>query len=282
MAESDNREQVQSWSEAGPAWVRQQERIDAQMAPHAERGLALAAVSAGERVADVGCGCGTTTLLLGEQVGPTGSVLGVDVSAPMLEHARQRARERGASHVRFVEGDGQTFALESPVDLVFSRFGVMFFSAPEIAFRNLHSWLAPGGRLVFVCWQTREQNPWISVPGRAAAEFVTLPDPPGPGAPGMFSLADETLLRNTLHQAGFPNVELHGEEIPIQPRDGSAEEAATLFMDIGPVPGALTAAGADDDLRRRVRERMVALFEEHAGPRGVELESSVWVVRAGA
>ncbi|NNL84637.1 MAG: class I SAM-dependent methyltransferase, partial [Myxococcales bacterium] len=279
MTERDNREQVQSWGEAGPAWVRQQERIDAQMAPHAERALALAEPAPGERVADVGCGCGTTTLLLAERVGAAGSALGVDVSPPMLEHARRRARSRGLSNVRFVEGDAQTFALESPVDLVFSRFGVMFFAAPEVAFRNLRSWLAPDGRLTFVCWQARERNPWISVPARAAGEFVTMPDPPGPGAPGMFSLADETQLRLVLSKAGFRDVEILGEEIPIRPQGGSAEEAAALFMDIGPVPGALTAAGADADLRRRVRERMVTMFEEHAGPRGVELDSAVWIVR---
>jgi ubiquinone/menaquinone biosynthesis C-methylase UbiE len=282
MKERDNREQVQSWGEAGPAWVRQQERIDAQMAPHAERALALAAASPGERVADVGCGCGTTTLLLAERVGAAGSALGVDVSPPMLEHARERARARGLSNIRFVEGDAQTFSLDSPVDLVFSRFGVMFFSAPEAAFRNLHSWLAPDGRLTFVCWQARERNPWISVPARAAGEFVTLPAPPEPGAPGMFSLAEEPLLRETLSKAGFRNIELHGEVIPIRPQDGSAAEAAALFMDIGPVPGALTAAGADEGLRRRVGERMVALFEEHRGPRGVELDSAVWIARASA
>src|SRR5213593_3829523 len=121
-----NAEQIRYWNEAaGPKWVSFQKVIDAQIAPLGERAMERAGIAPGERVIDVGCGCGDTTIALGERVGPAGLVLGIDVSAPMLERAARAARAAGRANVRFENADAQTHRLPAGAfDGVYSRFGV--------------------------------------------------------------------------------------------------------------------------------------------------------------
>ena len=148
-----NQEQIDYWNQrAGATWAELQERLDALLAPLSKAGLNAAQVKAGERVLDVGCGCGDTSIAL-QQKGA--EVLGVDVSAPMLEHARKRD-----SSVKYLQADAARTDFEGVFDLMFSRFGVMFFDDPKSAFKNLHGALKPDGRMLFVCWQPPAANPW--------------------------------------------------------------------------------------------------------------------------
>jgi len=176
-----NADQVAFWnSPAGEKWVRNQAEMDMTLAPLTEMLLARAAPAPGQRVLDVGCGTGTTVLQLAGAVGPGGHVQGLDVSEPMLALARQRVAAAGAGNVDLVLDDAQTFAFDAGSrDLVFSRFGVMFFADPPAAFANLRRALVPGGRLVFVCWADLADNPWFKVP-RDAAIARLGPVPPTP------------------------------------------------------------------------------------------------------
>ncbi|HYZ33803.1 MAG TPA: methyltransferase domain-containing protein, partial [Crenalkalicoccus sp.] len=144
---------------AGRSWVAGQERMDATFAPLTEVALALAAPRPGERVLDIGCGCGGTLLALADRVGSAGEVLGLDVSAPMLARAAERAA--GLPQVRTALGDAAAHPLPpAHFDLGFSRFGVMFFRGPVGAFRHIRAALRPGGRLVFICWRALAENDW--------------------------------------------------------------------------------------------------------------------------
>src|SRR5262249_51171730 len=134
------------------------------------------------------CGCGATTLALARHVGPGGRVLGVDISAVMLERARERARAANLAQVEFANADAQTHAFAKEAwDCVYSRFGVMFFADPARAFANLRSALRRGGRVSFACWRAMPENPWVMVPIAALTTFLTPPPPPPPGAPGPFA-----------------------------------------------------------------------------------------------
>ena len=190
-AAGPNAAQIDYWNAtAGPSWVAAQEGLDIELRPWGEKAIATLAPVAGARMIDVGCGCGATTLMLAERVGPGGRVLGADISAPMLALARQRAEAAGLAQASFIQADAQTHAFE-PADGVFSRFGVMFFADPAAAFANLRAALTERGRVVFVCWRALEHNPWMGVPVAAIAPLLPqAPQAPQPGAPGPFAFAD--------------------------------------------------------------------------------------------
>jgi SAM-dependent methyltransferase len=277
-----NPEQKSYWSQqAGPVWVTHQERLDRQIGPHGERALALLAPAAGERVLDIGCGCGGSSLLLAERVGPSGQVLALDLSEPMLARARERAAAAGLANLRFRAADVQSAELEAGAfDAAFSRFGVMFFSDPVAAFRNVRGALRPGGRLVFVCWRPVSENPWVLVPMAAAAPHLTLPPRPPPDAPGPFSFGDATRVRGILEAAGFEGIDLEAAELWMTPGGGGLDESADTLLEVGPLASALREMQADEARRARVREALRKAFEAHLRDGVVQLGSAIWLVQA--
>jgi len=277
-----NEAQRNYWNQdAGPVWVRNQASLDEQIGVHGEHAIARLAPRPGERILDVGCGCGETAVAIGERVGAEGAVLGVDLSEPMLARARERAAAAGLAHVRFQAADAQDTDLGAGAfDAVFSRFGVMFFGEPEVAFANLRRALRPGGRLAFVCWGPVGENAWVRVPMQAAAPFLPPQAPPDPTAPGPFAFADAERVRRILQAAGFAAIEVDRTEIPMTPAGGDPDSAAALFLDVGPLGRALREMGAGDDVRRRVQDAVRVAFESHVENGRLALGSTVWLVSA--
>lgn len=274
-----NAEQIKYWNEtAGPRWVATQALIDGQIGPLGRRTMDRAALAAGEHVLDVGCGCGHTTLELATRVGATGSVTGIDLSAIMLAQGRDAATRAGLTHVRFENADAQTHAFTpESCDLVFSRFGIMFFADPTAAFANLRTALRPGGRLAFLCWQPLQDNPWMFVPLAAAAAHLPLPAPPAPDAPGPFAFADRQRVHGILSRAGFVDIafESLNETISLG-GGGSLEKAVDLALQIGPLGAVLR--GAQPELRPQVAAAVRAALTPFATPEGVRLQSAAWIV----
>ena len=282
-AKGGNAEMLQYWNAAaGPAWVAQQESLDRQLESLGERALRRAAIAAGEQVLDVGCGCGTTSLALCRAVAPAGRVVAVDPSQPMLARARERARAaRLEQRIEWVLADAQTAELgRSRFDCVFSRFGVMFFADPVAAFRNLARALRPGGRLAFVCWQTRERNPWFVAPALAAARHVALPAPPPPETPGPFAFADEPRVRKILADAGFARVGMESVDEPMRIAGGDIEDAVELCLAVGPIGAALREANATREQRDRVVAAVRASLESFRTTQGIEAPASAWIATA--
>jgi SAM-dependent methyltransferase len=280
-AAGPNADQIAYWNaQTGERWVAQQELLDAQIEPLGIAVMERASVAPGERVLDVGCGCGQSSLQLAERVAPSGTVVGIDVSAVMLARARERAALLGewASRVRFENADAQTAAL-APCDLVFSRFGVMFFADPPAAFANLRRALAPRGRLAFVCWQGPERNEWVRVPLLAAAQHLPLPRP-APGAPGPFALADPERTRAILAQAGFREIAVEPHERELAIARGSLDEAAGFLTQIGPLSRALREVNPSAELREAVTQSVREALAPYAGPQGLRMGSASWIVIA--
>ncbi len=264
----------------GPAaqrWIGARERMDRGMASITAAALELAAPRPGERVLDVGCGYGTTSLLIAERVAPGGSVVGVDISAPMIDEARGRAPRAGSAAVSFVVADAGSHRFDTPFDLLFSRFGVMFFEDPAPAFENLAAALAPGGRMAFVCWQGFRDNPWAFAPLAAARDLLPPTQPFDPEAPGPFAFADRDRLRRILAAGGFAEVSItgHADEVYI---GASAEEATDYAMNVGPL--ARMVEGVADDVRAEIRLRVASVVEGFVGPGGVAIPAAVWLVHA--
>jgi SAM-dependent methyltransferase len=161
----------------------------------------------GERVLDVGSGAGVASLAAAERVGPTGSVVGADISAQLVRHASERAAGLGADNVTFVVADVQHDRVPgAPFGVAMSQFGVMFFDRPATAFANLAAQVAPGGRLGFACWQEVDRNPWHL--GHAIRPFVPPPPPPtdGRSPTGPFTLGDGERTTALLVGAGWADV----------------------------------------------------------------------------
>lgn len=277
MDENINQDQIEFWNRLGPRWVTYQETLDNVWRPLGEAALERAVVLPGERVIDVGCGCGATALDLAEKVGSSGSVIGIDVSVPMLTRARERAQRRRTANLEFVQADASTHRFGGDADLLFSRTGVMFFRDPVAAFTNLRHALRRGGRMVFVCFREKELNLWWTVPMTAAATVVA-PEPQTPAyEPGPFSLAEEVHVRAILDDAGF--VDGFCEAVDYDLVIGSDVDSATDFC-INAGPAARVVAVISEELRARVRAAIRASVARHAGSSGVTLRAAIWIVKA--
>ena len=280
-ATGPNAQQIAYWNEqAGPRWVRLQGLLDVQLAPLGDAMMDTLALAAGERVLDVGCGCGDTTLAIARRVGATGSVTGLDISGVMVERARQRAREAGLTNVRFEIADAQTHRLEpGGFDALFSRFGVMFFTDPVAAFTNLRAALRPGGRLGFVCWQAMQHNPWLMEPLKVAAQHLVVPPPPAPDAPGPFAFADPDRVRDIVSGAGFAAVAIddRSAQLTLGP-SADIEQVADFLMQMGPTATALREA--DPEVQQRVASDMRAMLVPYQTADGVVMSAKAWIVTA--
>ena len=281
VAAGPNAAQIEFWNgQAGAKWVRFQRRMDSTLGALGELAMERSGIAAGERVIDVGCGCGDTTIEIARRVAPTGSVHGVDVSRVMLALAAERLEaETGLNAtVEFGDGEVHRFA-QGGADVVYSRFGVMFFANPVAAFANLLAALSPAGRLAFVCWRPLALNPWVRVPLSVAARHVVMPEPPGPEDPGEFAFADDARIRRILTEAGFVDIaiEAHDTELTVG-GGGDTAETVDYYMQVGPMSRAL--ADADAATVARVAAEVGEAIAPYRTEAGFRLPASVWTATA--
>lgn len=278
-----NAAQIAYWNDrAAVTWTTFQEQIDTLFAPLTAVALDAAAPAAGERVIDVGCGCGATVLGLTHRVGPTGHVLGLDVSEPMLARARDRIAAQELRNAGVTICDAATYAFpRNDADLLFSRFGVMFFADPEAAFANLRRAMRPGGRLLCMAWRPLAENPWFNVPLQAARALLPPQPPPEPNAPGPFAFADAERVRSILAAGGWKDASIVRHDEPIHLADvGKLEEATEFVVRVGPLARAL--AEVEPDVRERARHAVREVLGADEGPNGTSLAGSIWLIAARA
>ena len=274
-----NAAQIDYWNAvAGETWARFQEQLDRQIESLGDRALQALDPREGERLLDIGCGCGQTSVALARRVGAGGSVRGVDISKPMLDVAQTRPAPAGAARPVFAQMDAQTGDLgEAMYDAAFSRFGVMFFADPTAAFVNIRRALKPGGRLAFVCWRPFAENAWMRLPMEAAAPFLPPAVPMDPLAPGPFAFADPERVRGILADGGWGSVSLDPFDALIG--GGTVDEALALAFRVGPLGAALRDnPGSVEAVSDAVR----AVLTAHHTPRGVMMPAAVWIVQARA
>jgi SAM-dependent methyltransferase len=268
-------EQAAYWNgPGGKMWLGAYDRIQRGIAGFSARVLAAADARPGERVLDVGCGTGTTTAELAHAVGAAGHVLGVDISETLIGAAR--AQKLANATFEVADAASHRFEAQS-FDLVFSRFGVMFFADPVAAFRNLHRATKPAGRLVFLCWRTAAENPWGAVPLRAAQPHLPPMPRPGPEEPGQYAFGDKARVERILGQAGFAGLSFEpvdlmlnqGKDVPdVLERIGDFGPLARAFKDATPEQVASAKAAVGEALK------------PYATADGVKLAGACWLVRA--
>ncbi|WP_354637146.1 methyltransferase domain-containing protein [Kitasatospora camelliae] len=285
MRQIVNSQQFEAWNgEEGQHWSTRYDRWNAVNEGFNPLLLEAAAIGPGERVLDVGCGAGQTTRLAAGAAAK-GSVLGLDLSAPMLARARALAAEEGLERIAFEQGDAQVHPLPTAgFDVAISRFGIMFFEDPVAAFGNIGRALRPGGRIAFVCMSDPARTEWVQV---FDAVRAVLPLPPqdggGPSGPGMFSLADPAVIHRVLGAAAFTDVRTEPVEAPGRfGRD--AWDAADHVLGSGPVrhlASLLDPAGTDGRTGAdRVRAALATALAAYERPTGVHLRTAAWLVTA--
>jgi SAM-dependent methyltransferase len=280
-----NAEAIQAWD--GPLFdrfVRFREIVTTGLGAHGEAALRLVPPQPGQRVLDVGCGFGDTTQRIAGLVGPSGDALGVDAAARFIEAAQSEAAEAGLSNARFQVADVQTDRFEERFDMVFSRFGTMFFTNPVAALRNVREALVPGGPLVMVVWRRREDNGWLYRAQTIVEQIVSRPeeyDDPTCG-PGPFSMSGADTTSDILVHAGYTDIALHRCDIPIL-IGHDLEEAVDFVKALGPAGELLRLAGdSAAHLHGQVDDALREGLSEFAGDDGVRAPASTWIVTASA
>jgi SAM-dependent methyltransferase len=260
----------------GDTWVARQEHTNITLTPVTDALIAFAAPRAGERVVDIGCGCGAPTLEFASAVGPSGRVVALDISGPMLAEGKRRASAAGVANVDWQQADPATAVLDE-YDLLTSVFGVMFFGDRVAAFANMRRGAAPGARKALVCWRALDENPWMEVPMTAAAQHLPPRPQPVPNAPGMFAFADPKHVTGVLTAAGWAPPRLEKLDVDLDIAAGRGlEEAVVQSTQIGAVNSWLRNQPAE------VVSAAIASLREALAPysdgTSVRLPGAMWLV----
>jgi SAM-dependent methyltransferase len=283
MRELVNSTQSEAWNGGeGRHWSDHHDRWNAVNEGFNRPLLAAAAIGSEDRVLDVGCGAGQTTRLAA-RAAVRGSVLGLDLSAPMLARARGLAAEEGLDRIAFEQGDAQVHPLQAAAfDIAISRFGIMFFMDPVAGFANIGRALRPGGRLAFVCTSDPARCEWVQVYGAVRAALLLPPqEATAPDGPGMFSLSDPAVIRQALGAAGFDDV--HTEPVEAVGNFGrDADDAADhlLGSGLGRQLVSLLDFASHPNGSDRARTALSAALVEYERPTGIHLRTGAWLVTA--
>ncbi len=274
---------VRFWNEVlAPKFIRFKHILVDGLSQHSEAVFPSLPVRRGDRVLDVGCGFGDTAMKLAALVGPTGEVVGIDCCDAFLDYARKEVEARGLKNVRFIRGDAEIALPVDQYDVVFARFGTMFFANPVAGLRNMRKALRPGGRMVHIVWRNRADNPWLSMAKDVVLQFL-----PEPGAdaqtcgPGPFSMADEATVRSMMTIAGYEEIEFRRVDAPVLV-GANVSDAIAFQLAIGPAGEVFREAGQQaEDKRQQIEAALAeAIQRQTISAEGIVMDSSSWVISA--
>lgn len=258
----------------GQIWVAQQAILDGLFQPMADL-LVAELPDTVTQLLDIGCGTGAS-LLAAAAARPAAHCTGLDISAPMLALARQRAGAAGLD-ADFIVADAQQHPLPSAhFDWIQSRLGVMFFEDTGAAFANLHHAATPGAGLRFIAWRSADENPFMTTAERAIGDELELP-PRAPGAPGQFAFADGKRVQRLLQAAGWKDVEVVAVDLPCSI---ARDELPTYVGQLGPL--GLALRNLPEDRATSLRNKAMAAFSPFIEGDRVRVDAACWLVRARA
>jgi SAM-dependent methyltransferase len=272
-----NVEQASAWDgDEGDHWTDHEDSYNAAVRRYDPHLFEAARIAPDDHVLDIGCGCGLSTRDAA-RIAVSGLALGVDLSARMIERARQHSRAEALTNARFERADAQVHPFDRRAsDVVISRFGAMFFADPVAAFVNIGGAVRSGGRLALLSWQALRENEWLVAIREALAAGRTLPEPPA-GAPGPFGLADPDGARRLLADAGFEDIALEAVSERLY-LGADAERAFGFVSGLGITRGLLN--DLDTAARTSTLEALMTTLAAHETAEGVLFHSSAWVVTA--
>jgi len=278
VTDETKEEQRTLWNNlAGCAWVEAQEALDRLLRPFEDLLVESVAAQSRRQILDVGCGTGSTTLAVARLLGANGRCTGIDLSEPMIAAAQARA-ERERNPARFICADAQTYAFEpAGIDMIMSRFGVMFFADPVEAFANLRRAGRDNAELQVIAWRSAAENPFMTTAERAAAPLLpNLPARRSDG-PGQFAFADARHVRNILEESGWTAIDVRPIDVACTFPE---KELIRYFTLLGPVGRILQES--DDRIRAQVIETVRPAFDSYVHGPEVRFTAACWMVSARA
>jgi SAM-dependent methyltransferase len=272
-----NAEQSALWNGcAARGWIDAKELLDRVLEPFEDLLVEAVAERKAQRVLDVGCGTGATTLAVARLLAKSkGTAVGLDISEPMIALASERA-ERENAPARFISADAQTYAFDDEsFDMIISRFGTMFFDDSVRAFANLRRAAAPNAILHTIVWRGPKDNPFMTTAERAAAPFLPEIPPRRPDEPGQFAFADRDRVYSILEKSGWT-------EIDIQPLDVACtlpeRELKPYISRLGPLARVLPQV--DETKRAPIIDAVRAAFDPFVHGQEVRFKAACWIVGA--
>lgn len=278
----DQTEFVRFWNEVlVPKFVKYKHVLVGGLSKHSEAIFPKLVVNPGDKIVDAGAGFGDTAIMLAGRAGAGGHVMAIDCCDGFLEYGRKDAKALGVTNISFEVADIQRQKFQPEHDMIFSRFGTMFFDSPVVALKNMRTALKPGGRLTMIVWRTIADNPWLG-----AAKAIALKHLPPPGedadtcGPGPFSMAGQEMVTAQLRAAGYDDIAFERVDAPIRMGD-SIEDAIGFQLALGPAGEVFREAG---DLGEQklpdIEADLRALLAPHVTDDGIVMDSSSWVITA--
>ncbi len=245
-------QQRAGWGGQAQQWYAQLEVTERQWGRLSDGLLELARVTSGDRVLDLACGIGDPALAAAVRVGPAGTVTATDISPDMLAFAAQRAAAAGLTNVEVHEMDAEAVDLpDASVDVVLCRLGLMFLPDLDRALAGVRRVLVPGGRFATaIPWRPQGQALPRLVGALVGALGLPQPPPAAPGRPGIFSLADASVICAALERAGLAEIRIlpHTVAHDYRSRDEWVDWVLALNM-----PLRQLLAGVSDERIREAR-----------------------------
>ena len=280
-ANAQSTEYVDFWNEVlVPKFIKYKHILVDGLTHHSEAIFPSLQVKEGDKVLDVGCGFGDTTIKLAERLGQSGEVVGLDCCKAFLDYGRKDAASQGLTNVSFIEGDALLERFEPEYDFVFSRFGTMFFSNPVAGLRNMRSALKPGGIMTHIVWRAPSVNPWLIMAKDVVLKFLP---PPGDDArtcgPGPFSMADKPMVTKMMEIAGYEDITFNQVDAPVLVGK-TVEDAINFQLAIGPAGEVFREAGTEAEAKRVEIEAALAeaISDQKKEADGIVMDSSSWVI----
>lgn len=282
---SENDVVVEAWNTVlFDKFVRFKHLLIAGLSGHSDELLSRRLYRPGDRVLDIGCGFGDSTIKIAQLVGPKGQAVGVDCAANFIQASEQDAAAAGVRNASFFAADVQGDDLQGPYDHAFARFGTMFFMLPGAAMRNIRRALKPGGSFAQIVWRKREDNPWVHEAELCVREIVPVVSHDDSNqvhcGPGPFSMSGPDMVSSMMRSAGFTRVtfERFDTDICI---GRNLDDAVEFAMALGPAGEIIRLAGTDGE---RLKPQVVAALRETLSRfvrgDGVWAPSSTWFVTA--